>query len=100
MFWRSFLNVFFLLAIVLSVLPPSAVSYYPFGIFKLFLLQKKMEPKHVQCINKLINKVNIHFCVQWFQLRWEAIAHFVDIGWLDDHHCLNFLFIIYLDTQV
>ena len=31
------------------------------------------------------------FCVQ---LRWEVIVHFVDIGGIDDHHCLNFLFII------
>ena len=31
------------------------------------------------------------FCVQWVQLRQEVI---VDIGGTDDHHCLNFLFII------
>ena len=24
-------------------------------------------------------------------LRWEAIVHFVDIGGIVDHHCLNFL---------
>jgi hypothetical protein len=34
------------------------------------------------------------FCVQWLQLRWEVIVRFVDISWIDDHHCLNFLFII------
>ena len=34
------------------------------------------------------------FCVQWSQLRWEVIIRFVDISWIDDHHCLNFLFII------
>ena len=28
------------------------------------------------------------FCVQWVQLRWEAI---VDNGGIDDYHCLNFL---------
>jgi hypothetical protein len=33
------------------------------------------------------------FCVQWLQLRWEVIVGFVDIGGIDDHHCLNFLFI-------
>ena len=27
-------------------------------------------------------------------LRWEVIACFVDIAWIDDHHCLNFLFIV------
>ena len=31
------------------------------------------------------------FCVQ---LRWKMIVHFVDIGGIDYHHCLNFLFII------
>jgi hypothetical protein len=30
------------------------------------------------------------FC---FQLRWKVIGHFVEIGGIDDHHCLNFLFI-------
>jgi hypothetical protein len=35
------------------------------------------------------------FCVQWLQLRWKVIVGFVDIGGIDDHHCLNFLFIIY-----
>jgi hypothetical protein len=29
------------------------------------------------------------FCVQWVQLRWETIVRFVDIGGIDDHHCLN-----------
>ena len=33
------------------------------------------------------------FCVQWVQLRREAIVCFVDIGGIDDHHCLKFLFI-------
>ena len=27
------------------------------------------------------------------QLRWEVVVHFVDIGEIDDHHCVNFLFI-------
>jgi hypothetical protein len=26
----------------------------------------------------------------------EVIVRFVDIGGIDDHHCLNFLFIIYV----
>ena len=30
-------------------------------------------------------------CVQWVQLRWEAIVRFVDIGRIGDHHCLIFL---------
>ena len=27
-------------------------------------------------------------------LRWDVIVPFVDIGGIEDHHCLNFLFII------
>ena len=36
------------------------------------------------------------FCVLWLQLKWEVIVRFVDtcIGEIDDHHCLNFIFII------
>jgi len=29
------------------------------------------------------------------ELRWEVIARFVDIGGIVDHHCSNFLSIIY-----
>ena len=29
-------------------------------------------------------------------MSWEVIDHFVDIGGIVDHYCLNFLFIIYL----
>jgi len=32
-------------------------------------------------------------CFQWIQLRWEMIIRFADIGGIDDHHCLNFLFV-------
>ena len=35
------------------------------------------------------------FYVQWVQLRWQIIVHFVDMFSIDDHHCLNFLFIIW-----
>ena len=35
------------------------------------------------------------FCARWVQLRWEIIVPFVDIFRIDDHHCLNFLFIIW-----
>ena len=34
------------------------------------------------------------FCVQLVQLRSEVIVCFVDIGGIDDYHCLSFLFII------
>ena len=33
------------------------------------------------------------FCVQWVQLSWEVINGFVDIGGIDDHHCLYVIFI-------
>ena len=28
-----------------------------------------------------------------FSLRWEVVVHYVDIGGIVDHNCLNFLFI-------
>lgn len=37
--------------------------------------------------------VVVSFLVQWVQLRWGCV-HFVDIGVINDHHCLNFPFII------
>ena len=39
--------------------------------------------------------VVVFFSVHWVQLWWEVIVCFVDIGGSDDHHCLNFLFIIF-----
>jgi hypothetical protein len=53
--------------------------------------------KH-KCQNQILNKMksclsNSNLFV-WVQLRWEVIIHFVDNGGIDDHHCLNFLFII------
>jgi hypothetical protein len=38
----------------------------------------------------------IVFLVQWVQFRWYVIVRFLDIGGIDDHPCLNFLFITYL----
>jgi hypothetical protein len=32
------------------------------------------------------------FCV-FSEYVWEVIVRFVDIGWIVDHHCLNFLFL-------
>ena len=29
-------------------------------------------------------------------LRWKVVVCFVDIGGINDHHCLNFVFAIYL----
>jgi len=32
-------------------------------------------------------------------VRWEVIVHFVDIGGIVDHHCLNLLFINYYNLH-
>ena len=40
--------------------------------------------------------VVVFFCVQWFQLRWEVIVCFVDFDGIYVHHCIKFLFIIFL----
>ena len=29
-------------------------------------------------------------------LRWEAIVRFLDIGEIDDHHCLNFQYVFFV----
>jgi hypothetical protein len=52
----------------------------------------------VQLLN-IQGHVVVFFCVQLIQLRWEGIVCFVDIGGIDDHHCLNFLFIMYMYWQ-
>ena len=50
-------------------------------------------------IGSFYNKVNDTgsweplVCVQWVQLRWKVIVHFVVIGGINDQHCLNFLHI-------
>jgi hypothetical protein len=36
----------------------------------------------------------LFFFFAFSELRWEVIVHFVAIGGIIDHHCLNFLFII------
>jgi len=40
------------------------------------------------------------FCVQWVLIRWEVIVRFVENGGIDDHHCLNFLFITSLSRKL
>ena len=45
----------------------------------------------------IFNVMSWSFCVQ---LKWEVIVRFVDIGEIDDHHCLNFLFRIAERTNV
>jgi hypothetical protein len=32
------------------------------------------------------------------ELRWEMIVCFVDIGGIDDHYCLNFLFVCVINS--
>jgi hypothetical protein len=38
---------------------------------------------------------DVFFCILVDGLRWEVVVHFVDIGGIVDHQCLNFLFINY-----
>ena len=38
-------------------------------------------------------------CLQFAQLRWEVIVCFVDIGEIEVHYCLTFLFIIILKSN-
>ena len=64
-----------------------------------------LNPVTYLCLSKTrtwISNVICHglFCVQWVQLRWEVTVHFVDIGEIIDHHCLNFLFIILYPSSV
>ena len=44
------------------------------------------------------------FSVQWFDKMFEVKAkmdhRFVDIGWIVDHQCLNFLYIMYFTSYV
>jgi len=37
---------------------------------------------------------------KYMYIGWEVIVHFVDIGRIGDHHCLNFVFIIMVTFQV
>jgi hypothetical protein len=56
-------------------------------------------PKHVLGKIKLqSSSLSIYTSMQKMQrtTTQPAIARFVDIGEIDDHHCFNFLFIIYL----
>ena len=50
--------------------------------------------------NPLTSLTLPHYCVCPKQghgfMSWEVIGHFVDIGGIVDHYCLNFLFMIYL----
>ena len=44
-----------------------------------------------------------HICLGLFTLnglRWEVLVRFVDIGWIVDHHCLNFiLYVQWLEVR-
>jgi hypothetical protein len=60
---------------------------------------KSFNPATFLCLSQArtwISNVICHslFCVQWVQLKWEVIVRFIDIGGIDNCHCLNFLFII------
>ena len=38
-------------------------------------------------------------CFMFSELRWDMISRFVDIGWIDDHQYLSFLFIVWLGQK-
>ena len=40
----------------------------------------------------------VFFVFNYFS--WQVIVSFVDIGWIVDHHCLNFLFITNLEWKI
>ena len=44
-----------------------------------------------------IDGIDDHYCLNilfvFSELRWEVIVCFVDISGIDDHYCLNFLFV-------
>ena len=45
-----------------------------------------------------IGGIDDHYCLNFLfcvrELRWKVIVCFVDIGGIDDHHCLSFLFCV------
>ena len=63
-----------------------------------FLKITQLLPATFLCLSQAriwISNVKCHglFYVQWVLLSWEAIVGLVDVCGIDDHHCLNFLFI-------
>ena len=32
----------------------------------------------------------VFLCSKFIEFRWEVITIFIDIGGIDDHHCLSF----------
>jgi hypothetical protein len=102
------LFVLFLLAIVFSVLLRYSDFHYPFRIFKLLL------PLSLDCPFLIASAVfpnayldiysDLHFqhyppFSVFSELRSEVIFRFVDIDGVLDHHCLNFLFLIVIETK-
>jgi hypothetical protein len=102
------LFVLFLLAIVLSVLLRYTDFYYPFRIFKLLL------PLSLDCPFLIASAVfpnayldiyyDLHFqhyppCSVFSVQCSEVIFRFVDIDGVLDHHCLNCLFLIVIETK-
>ena len=56
----------------------------------------RFNPATFVCLSQ-VSYPNVIFCglfyLQWVQSRWEVILRFVEVGGIDDQHCLNFLFI-------
>ena len=71
-----------------SIVSPHIQQYQRFGanLWDLNILCASQSRTWISNVN-----VVVFFSVQ---LRWQVIVRFVDIGEIDDHLCLNFLFII------
>ena len=55
----------------------------------------RFNPATLLCLSQTwISNVICGGLFMFSEFRWEVILRFVDIGEIDDHHCLNFLFII------
>ena len=97
--------VLFLLTTVFSVLRYTH-SYYPFGIVKLLsslsldcqlLIFSSVSNVYLDIYSDISNITPL-FSV-FSELRSEVITRFVEIDGVVDHHCLNFLFLIVIETK-
>jgi len=59
--------------------------------------QYRVYPRHILFLSQartwICNVICRYPYFMFSELRWEVIAWFIDIVGIDDHHCLNFLFI-------
>ena len=80
----------------------ASVSFLSFFYIYILLLSRRKDLDPINrfnsatllCLSKARTWISNVICrglssVQWVQSRWEVIVRFVDICWIDDHHCLN-----------